>query len=311
MPKSRRKHGSSEQVFELLRGGDLPNEAVQRQVARLKRQWAAEASSEATLRLQAAKYAGRIAPPLSRMDEQSKEAVAELGRITEQLAKRKLPAARKRRVLLPDTWGTYTLRFTPPYSGLGTYSVGTVSSVTGNPTIEAAGVDALGQLNCSVSTDFEKASGGTASNVMGVYFKPMFSQAKARVSFESDIAFSWYVNSIRNKPGFARAQGMIRLYQYDGAFVQPALHSGAFIGFNMSAENEIKFNAYSNAGPTWYLEAPVSSNHFYFVVISLECSANGAGWPGSLAGASARVTVPSITVTISGDPVLQSLSRQA
>ncbi len=308
MPKSRRRRVSSEPT-EQLRGGHLPEDAIERQFARLKRQWTAESSSESTLRLQAAKYAGRLAPPATRQtDERSSEALSELRRITEQLAKRKLPAARKRR-LLPDVWGTYTLRFTPPYTGLGTYSAGTISSVTGNPTIDASGVDALGQLTCSVSTDFENASGGTASNVMGVYFKPMFTQAKATITFESDLAFSWYINSIRNKSGFARAQGMIRLYQYDGAFVQPALQSGAFIGFNMSAENEIKFNAYSNAGPTWSLQAPVSSNHFYFVVISLECSANGAGWPGSLAGASARVTVPSISVTITGDPLTQAVSR--
>lgn len=309
MPTSRRKRGSYQSAFDQLRGGNLPDDVVERQFARLKRQWAAESSSESAMRSQAAKYAARLAPPLPRqVDEQSKEALEELRRITEQLSKRKLPAARRRRVL-PDVWGNYTLRFTPPYNGLGTYSVGQITSVTGNPAIEAEGVDALGQLTCSVNTDYEKASGGTASNVMGVYFKPMFSQAKARITFESDLAFSWYINSIRNKSGFARAQGMIRLYQYDGAFVQPSLQSGAFIGFGISAENEIKFNAYSNSGPTWSLEAPVSSNHFYFVVISLECSANGAGWPGSLAGVNARVTVPSITVTVTGDPLTQALSQ--
>jgi hypothetical protein len=68
----------------------------------------------------------------------------------------------------------------------------------------------------------------------------------------------------------------------------------------------LKFNFISQTGPTWFLEAPVSSANFYFVVISLSCSASGAGWPGSLAGSRAMVTVPSISVTVTGTPVAQS-----
>jgi len=308
MRKSGRKRRSRDSDFEQLRGGELPQDAVLRHFARLKRDWAAELNDDSAIRQQATKYLRQLAPPVARnTDEKSANAIDELRAITDQLAKRKLAAPRKRHVI-PDTWGSYSLRFTPPYLGMGTYSVGSISSVSGEPVISASGVDALGQLSCSVHSNHDKPSAGTASNVMGVYFKPMFSQANARVSFESDIAFSWYVNSIRNKVGRVRAQGMIRLYQYDGAFVQPSLHSGAFIGFSIYAENEIKFNAHSNAGPTWHLEAPVSSNHHYFVVISLDCSASGAGWPGSLAGVSTMVTVPSITVSITGEPVLQPFS---
>jgi hypothetical protein len=177
--------------------------------------------------------------------------------------------------------------------------------VTGNPTISASGVDNLGQLNCSVDTNFDKPSAGTASNLMGVYFKPLFSEATVRIWFDSEIAFSWYVNSIQNKDATSRAQGLIQLFQYDGAFVQPSLRRGAFIGWNEIAENELDFDFISETGPTWLLEAPVSSSHFYFVVISLTCTASGAGWPGSLAGARAMVTVPSITVTVTTPLLLQ------
>jgi hypothetical protein len=133
---------------------------------------------------------------------------------------------------------------------------------------------------------------------MGVYFKPRFSEATAVISFDSEIAFSWYVNSIQNKLAISEAQGLIQLFQYDGVFVQPSLRRGAFIGWSEVAENELDFDFISEAGPTWFLEAPVSSSHFYFIVISLTCTASGAGWPGSLAGARAMVTVPSITVTV-------------
>jgi hypothetical protein len=305
MRKSGKKTKRNESDFDLLQGGKLAESVVLRQFADVKRKLAVEMNDETAIRRQAAKYFNQIATPIYEEDDaKSVQAIDGLRRVTEQLAKRKLPAPRKLRIL-PDTWGTYSLRFTPPYSGLGSYAVGQISSVIGNPTISASGVDSLGQLNCSVATGFDKPSSGTASNLMGVYFKPMFREATARISFESEIAFSWYVNSIRNKAATSRAQGLIQLYQYDGAFVQPALHRGAFIGWNIYAENRLDFNAHSDAGPTWSLEAPVSSNHFYFVVISLSCSAGGVGWPGSLAGASAMVTVPSITVTVTGKPVAQ------
>ena len=52
------------------------------------------------------------------------------------------------------------------------------------------------------------------------------------------------------------------------------LRRGAFIGWNEVAQNELDFDFVSEAGPTWFLEAPVSSGHFYFVVISLSCTAS-------------------------------------
>jgi hypothetical protein len=161
-------------------------------------------------------------------------------------------------------------------------------------------------MTCSVDTNFDKASGGTATNMMGVFFKPMFDHGHARITFDSSFAWSWYVNSIHNKLAFSRAQALIRLMQLDVAFQQPSLALGAFIGWNEVAENELDFNALSSAGPTWSLEAPVNANHHYLVVISLECTASGAGWPGSLAGARAVVTVPSISVHLTGYPIAQA-----
>jgi hypothetical protein len=137
---------------------------------------------------------------------------------------------------------------------------------------------------------------------MGVYFKPIFNEATVRVSFQSEIAFSWYVNSIRNKEAISEGQGLIELYQYDGAFLP--LRRGAFLGWAEVGLNSLDFDFVSEAGPTWSLESPISSSHWYFVVISLSCGATGTGWPGSLAGANATVTVPSITVTVTANSVV-------
>lgn len=303
MAKSKRTHRQPG-AFERLRGGSPSEALVQRQVSGLKRKWLAEISQESKLRQQAAKSFSQLGRRL-KPDAKQAQALDDLKRVSERLAKQKLFLPRPR-IGLPDVYGNYTLRFTPPYLDLGTVVAGQISSVTGDPTVVATGVDSLGQMTCSVDTNFEKASAGTASNMLGVFFKPLFDNAKARITFESSFAMSWYVNSIQNKVASSRAQGLIRLMKMDGAFQQPSLQVGAFIGWNESAENELDFHAFSSAGPTWALEATVDSNHFYLVVITLECSASGAGWPGSLAGAKAVVTVPSISVHITGQPLAQA-----
>jgi hypothetical protein len=307
--KERTMHKSSKHMesdFKLLQGGTLPEKLVQREFAAVQRNGLAKLDEASAIRREAAKYRNQIGTSTNEgAGSQEKQAISKLRQLTEVLAARKLKVPGKLDGA-PGVWGNYTLKFTPPYSALGTSTVGQKSSVTGNPTISASGIDNLGQLSCSVDTDLESPSGGTASNLMGVYFKPLFSNATARISFNSEIAFSWYVNSIQHKTAISRAQGLIQLYQYDTSFVQPSLRRGALIGWNESAENELDFDFISETGPTWFLEAPVSSSHFYFVVISLTCSASGAGWPGSLAGARAILTVPSITVTVTAHPVAQA-----
>ena len=303
MAKASKAHKRQESEFELLQGGKLPEGVVRRHLAGLKQKLAAETKEKLAIRQQAAKYLSQIQAPAGR-ERSAKTVQAENGlrAITERLAKQKLPAPRKliRPPIVP-VWGTYTLTFTPFYSGLGTYSVGQITSVTGDPTISASGVDALGQMTCTVETNYDSPSSGTAANLLGVYFKPLFNQATARISFDSELAFYWYVNSIRNQLSLAEAQGLIELYQYDGAFT--LLRVGAFLGLSVDGYNSLDFDIVNEPGPTWYLEAPVSSNHFYFIVIRLSCTAFGAGWPGSLAGVNATVTVPSITVTVTADEI--------
>jgi hypothetical protein len=303
MAKSGKTNKHSVDDFGLLQGGALDEKLVQRQFAEIGQRSLAELNEQNAIRQEADKALAEIGT--SGNDAGDEAAISKLRKISDKLAAKKLPTGLKLGEL-PGVWGNYTLKFTPPYTGLGTYSVGQKSSVTGNPAITASGIDNLGQMTCSVDTDVNRPSGGTASNLMGIHFKPMFSSATARISFNSQLAFSWYVNSIRNKVARSLAQGLILLYQYDTSFVQPSLRRGAFIGWNEYAQNRLDFNFISEAGPTWTLEAPVSSAHFYFVVISLTCTASGFGWPGSLAGARAVVTVPSITVNIEANPVAQT-----
>jgi hypothetical protein len=305
MTKSNRARKQRERDFESLRGGSLPEGVAQRQFAKISRKLSVEARAKAATRQQAAKLL-RQAQPRSRGTRDTAVTQAESGLlgISERLARQKL-AVPRRPIVQPGFWGSYTLRFTPPYTALGSVSVGDTNVQSGGPMISASGVDALGQMSCSVATNYTKPSSGTASNLLGVYFRPMFGSATATISFDSQIAFSWYVNSIHNSEAYSEGQGLIQLYQYDGTFDEPSLRRGAYLGWSEDAVNGLDFDIISEAGPTWSLEAPVSSSHFYFVVIRLSCEASGSGWPGSLAGANAVVTVPSITVNINANIVAE------
>jgi hypothetical protein len=305
MKKSNRARKQRERDFESLRGGSLPEGVAQRQFAKISRKLGVEARAKAATRQQAAKLL-RQAQPRGRGTRDTAVTQAESGLlgISERLARQKL-AMPRRLIVPPGIWGSYTLRFTPPYTALGSVSVGDTNVQSGGPMISASGVDALGQMSCSVATNYTKPSSGTASNLLGVYFRPMFGSATATISFDSQLAFSWYVNSIHNSEAYSQGQGLIQLYQYDGTFDEPSLRRGAYLGWSEDAINGLDFDIVSEAGPTWSLEAPVSSSHFYFVVLRLSCEASGSGWPGSLAGANAVVTVPSITVNINANIVAE------
>jgi hypothetical protein len=305
MRKSNKARKLQERDFESLRGGSLPAGVAERQFAAIKRKLAAESRVQAATRQQAAKLLAQAQPRIrNRADAKVSQAVSGLLGISDRLARQKLVTPR-RSFVPPGFWGSYTLRFTPPYTALGSVSVGDTNVQSGGPIISASGVDALGQMSCSVATNYTKPSSGTASNLMGVYFRPMFGSATATISFDSQIAFSWYVNSIQSSEAFSEGQGLIQLYQYDGTFDEPSLRRGTYLGWAEDAINGLDFDVISESGPTWSLEAPVSSSHFYFIVIRLSCGASGSGWPGSLAGASAMVTVPSITVTVTANIVAE------
>jgi hypothetical protein len=285
-------------------GGKLSSNVVQRQLAAIQRASATEVAEKVRTQQQAARYLRQLQTPVKPVKgEAADKALKGLRSLTDRLSKPKqLP---KRPIVPPiPVWGRYTLTFTPPnYLDFGSYSIGQITSVTGDPTISSTGNETLGQMTCTVETNNEKPSSGTAANLFGVYFKPLFPSATVEVSFNSQLNFYWYVNSIRNKYAFSAGQGLIEIYQYFGGPPTTPLSQGAFIGWSVDAINNLDFDFFSGPGPSWSLQAPVSGDYFYFIVFRLSATASGSGWPGSLAGASATVTVPSITVTVTANQV--------
>jgi hypothetical protein len=295
----------SEQLkeFEFMQGGKPPEAAWKTHLAALQKAFGAEINEKLAMRQQAAMYLGQISTPAGApAGTKAEEAMKALRAITDRIAKQKPPAP-KEVFAPPSFWGQYTMVFTPVLyvtEGLGPYSSGQITSQTGNPTTVATGNETLGQLTCGVDTNYESPSSATATNLLGVFFQPKFPQANVRISFASQLFYSWYVNSIHGKESNSEAQGLLELYEYDGAFLQPPLRSRAFLNFSETGMNSVNFDVVNEAGPTWALEAPVifNPNLSYAIVVRLTCCAGGTGWPGGLAGANATVTVPSITLTV-------------
>jgi hypothetical protein len=304
MSKARKPSTQALREFEFLQGGKMPTGALKSHLAELKKKTGAEMQKRLAVRQQAAKYLSQINPPVSVGDgAKATQAMNGLRAITDRIAKQKLVTARFPGQPI-QAYGTYTLQFTPysfARSPLAPYTTGLMSE-TGNPTISAAGNEQLGQLTCTVESNYNNPSSGTASNQLGVAFQPIFNKATVRITFDSQISFWWYVNSIHGKESIAAAQGLIQLFEYTGSFIRPPLAEGAFLGFDEVGLNSLDLDVVNEAGPTWALDATLSSEWWYFIVVSLTCSANGTGWPGGLAGVSASVTVPSITATITSIP---------
>src|SRR4051812_39345059 len=118
--------------FALLQGGTLEESVVQRQFAEVKRRWLAELDEENAIRQEAGKSIAQIETSADGVGSTNDEAaISKLRKISDKLTARKLPSAAKLGEL-PGVWGNYTLKFTPPYTGLGTSVSGQISSVTGN-----------------------------------------------------------------------------------------------------------------------------------------------------------------------------------
>jgi hypothetical protein len=297
--------------FEFWQGGKPAESVVERSVAQFKRRLAAEIAEKISIERKAARYLSQLQTPVKpAKGETAEKALKGLRALTSRLPKpERLP---KRPVTTPvPVYGEYTLIFTPRSyvnEGLGPYSVGQVTSQTGNPTTTAVGNETIGQMTCAVETNQDSPSSATATNLLGIFFKPNFPHATAKVSFDASFLWSYYVNSIRNKKAIAQAQALLELYEYTGTFIDPPLAHWTFIGFSAEGYNDLGFDARSGPVPAFSISATVNSKTFYAVVVRLTATASASGWPGSLAGASAMVTVPSIQVDITSIPPVPPIS---
>lgn len=286
------------QVLELLQGGEPIPKNVGRNMSKAHLDaWFQETSK---LQQQAAKLRSKIEKSRAKAagGREAARAIDELRAITDKMAKRK-PALPALPLQIPGIrWGSYSLLATPPYWR----AQDVTGDVTGNPEISSSANAETGELSCRVVTDSKHPSGGEAGAYMSVYFRPLFGPANLRIHANMDIDFAWWVNSL-GPAAISRAQGLMRVY-VDDTFQVAA--RAAFLGWSMYKEGELDFNFGSVPGPSWSLSLPVSRNHYYKLVFSLQCFASASGWPGSLAGTQVNMRIPSVTFDVEWIPVAES-----
>lgn len=291
---------------EFWQGGRPARSAVQRSLAELQRTYAADIAEMVGIQRKAARYLSQLQTPVKPAQGRAAEkALKGLRGIIKGLPKQK-SAPKKLIPSPPPVVGEYTVVFTPEqYAtiGLGQYALGQVTSETGNPTISTTGNETLGQMTSIIETSSTGASGGSCNNLFGIFFQPRFPSATAVVSFDSEISLFWYARSIQKKEANVSVQCLVQLYEYTGAFLQPPLKKAALINVSEVAVDTYDYGSFYGPGSPSSFTLPVVYNpeFFYSLVVSLTCTASGSGWPGSLAGLVAVVTVPSITVNITSN----------
>jgi hypothetical protein len=289
-----------ERASEVLRGPKIPESMWRRVFAHASRHRAEEIREKSAMRQQAAKHLSRIEQPIAGTaggDPEVQRALSGLRAITDRVAKRKLVAPRSAKVLPGILAGTYALRFTPPYaqsSGSETPDPG------GDPTLSASSVPNLGQYNVGVATDPNSRSGGGCNYWFGVSFTSLFEPATVRVQLDAQIAFSWWVNSI-GPSASSIGEVLVLITQFGNGVIA---QNDAFAAYwNQVAYRELNFDFGSMTVPV-SVEAQLSNASYpVFVLVNVVAGAQAAGWPGSLAGANLAVTVPSITVEVTKNPL--------
>jgi len=302
MRKASQGNKSQQSTLESLQGGKLSESVARRLVAEVRRNRIAALKERSATRQQAAKYLGQIRKPIATGNGKTSQAISVLRGISDRLAKQKLvlPPYQKMPGGILDA--SYTLGFTPPYTAevnAFTYTA------LGNPTASATLDPNQGEMNCSVETDFKNPSDGEADCQLGIYFRPMFGPAIANIWVDLQGVFSWVVNvSTLGKAGASTGQAAVLVHQYDTDFTLLQFDPFLFWILENSGEPEIDLD-WGSMPTSAGLRVPVSSAYFYFVTVTLNCHAAGAGWPGSLATANASLRVPSITVEVIYQPELE------
>ena len=197
--------------------------------------------------------------------------------------------------------GTISVKETPPFD----YAITIPTVILGDPVVTGA-ANTSGQLNGSAVTATEGRSAGSWYSEMGLYFHPL-AAGRLRLSTSPSFSFQWWTNSL--KPQHAvRSFGHagLGIFTLDrlgnvGGGAQPA-HLKLW---DEQATQQIRFDFGSSASTPLSVELEVNPTLIYCLFVSLNVHVQGAGWPGSLAGAVISVAVPSFSYDFSIHPVLE------
>jgi hypothetical protein len=302
-----------------LRGANgVPEDLARRHLAENKRRLEVRRKQTRVIGEQLANYRRRLRDPaLTEVGDADGARIAdELRAMGERLTRQAMADLASVRQIAGTLAGSYSAKITPPYD----YAYAELRfPTTGRVQVTASANQNTGQLSCSMvtsssppaKTDPYDISGlpytpnvATRHAEVGLYFRPMFGPAILRVSAAPAFAFSWWANSISaDMAAVTRATGALAVWKPTGDLLEPVdLAEDDFVSWDVTATEQVNFDVESNPGGLASVQLQVDPSNFYIVCVTCDCHVEGAGWPGSLAGANLSITVPFITLALT--PIL-------
>jgi len=161
-----------------------------------------------------------------------------------------------------------------------------------------------GQISASAVTAAKSRNAGSEYARVGFYFRPV-TPGTLRVWASPTYSFEWWTNSLPASP--VRSFGSVELTVY-GMDVPSHVASSAGANYklwNQLNPGQVQFDFGFDVQNPLSVQLDVDPSQVYLVFVAVDAHVEGVGWPGSLAGAVASATVPSIRYEFEMRPVLQ------
>jgi hypothetical protein len=223
-------------------------------------------------------------------DPASKKALDGLLAIHQKLASKKIVAPAVAAELGGILAGRITAKVTPPFD----YALSIPTVISGQTVLKST-ANVNGQISASAVTSFDGRNAGSMYSEVGIYFHPM-AVGTLRVSASPAFAFQWWTNSLNaQSPVRSFGSGGLTVYSLDLEG-----HIGGLAGANVDiwdeeATDQIQFDIGSSVQIPVSVQLQVTPSLVYLLFVSVDAHVEGIGWPGSLAGSVASMTLPSIT----------------
>jgi len=289
-----KKRATTKQVMELLRMGGmkLPAGLASKSLSATKAILRKEFEAGIGTRMQTAKLFGKLkgASPVDVNDPANKKALDGLLIWHKKLAGEALPFPKVPRALGGFFPGRISGTIVPPFD-----FADTITTVLSGYPVFSVGATRQGQLYASVVTAYATGrSGGSDYARVGFYFRPM-SAGTLTIWSSPTYSFEWWTNSLNTS--FVLSSGSVQLavYGMDGPNHIGSVAGADYKSWDQCDTGAVEFDFAFDVQGSLSVQLAVDPSQIYLCFVALHPLVMGMGWPGSLAGAMASATVPSIS----------------
>ena len=206
--------------------------------------------------------------------------------------------------------GSISATAVPPFD----YNIQIPTVLAGNqPSIAGSADKNSGQMSVSCSTATEPGfNGGSMYTTVGIYFHPVV-PGTLTVRATPKYSFQWWTNSIPpSNVVRSTGSGNLTIYGVDvasqttgatGTIINTA--NQQFFSWDEQQLDQINLDFGFDLETTVTTQIDVDHTLVYLLFVDIDAGVEGAGWPGSIAGAEMSATIPSISYDFEPRLVLQ------